>query len=157
MTNRRRNRRARLAALVCFCFASLLFSGPGCSQIRARLRQARSNEADAQLPDEDEAFERGYRAVLSGNVDQAITVFEVLRDRPDKGGRRAPDALFWIGYCRERKGNLRSATERYSAVQDGYPDSKYSSLASERIIAFSQKESAGDENGNAEPPAEASP
>lgn len=113
----------------CAAVALALLFALGCGLFQRTRDPFADMPDDVALPDEDEVFERAYRTLLSGELEEARHEFGLLRERPDKGGRRAADALFWKAYCLERMARVPEAERLYRQLREEHPDARYASLA----------------------------
>ena len=122
-----------VAALGFGAAALMLLFALGCGVFQRGKDPLADMQEGYVLPDEDAVFERAYRTLLNGKLDEARHEFGLLRERPDKGGRRAADALFWKAYCLERMGEASEAASLYQQLREEHPTARYAALAEARL------------------------
>jgi hypothetical protein len=69
---------------------------------------------------------------------RAAALFEGLAGRFASVGdrRRAAESLFWLGYCREKRGDPTAAAALYERVRRDYPDTPAAAQADGRLRAL---------------------
>lgn len=88
-------------------------------------------------PAGEEATNRAVALIADEQYQQAVDILEPLVTRGPAAGdsRHYPTALFWLGFCRERQGQLPLAMEHYRRVVTAWPDSQAARLAAQRLAA----------------------
>jgi hypothetical protein len=70
---------------------------------------------------------------------EAATQLNILIPRLEaaKDQCRAPEAIFWLGYCREKQERFADAARSYKELLAKYPDSESARLAQDRLDGLS--------------------
>ena len=126
------SRRVILSGLVCLCVA-------GCIEPVSQDDDADgATKALQGSPGLDRAFEFAFYRLIEGETREASAALHRLRSRPDHGGKRAADVLFWLGYCLEEQGRAREAAPYYRRITKEYPASGYAALSRWRLNSLDQ-------------------
>lgn len=127
----------------------------GCSgrwPMRERAKPRRAFPATTMPAGADpvKVFDEALALVADLQYKQAGVKFHSVVDPLDEAGdrRRAAEAVFWFGYCREKLGDLDSARRQayhdsarllYKRLIEYYPKSTAAARATERLAALKGK------------------
>lgn len=86
-------------------------------------------------------FDQALALVADLRYEQAGAKFRSVVDSLDEAGdhRRAAEAVFWFGYCREKQGYLDSAKKLYKRLIEKFPNSAAAGGATDRLAALGGK------------------
>lgn len=101
------------------------------------------NVVATTMPAEDavKVFDQALALVADLRYEQAGAKFRSVVDSLDEAGdhRRAAEAVFWFGYCREKQGHLDSAKKLYKRLIEKFPKSVAAGRAADRLAALGSK------------------
>jgi tetratricopeptide (TPR) repeat protein len=122
--------------------------------VRARILDARAlaaigryDEASSRFVEAAEARPRSYLAPVAfmdaavtaeeaGNTDRALELYRRIVDRYAGESAEVPRALFSIGRVHEQRDEIAEAAEAYRRLVAAHPESGWTNLARNRIIAL---------------------
>ena len=104
-------------------------------------------EEEQAASKEDEAYDRGTRALDEESWDAAIGAFDaVVR----MGGKKADGALYWKAYAQNKAGRPADALATVAQLRKAAPGSRW--LKEARALELEMRQSAGQRTPPAKPP-----
>lgn len=153
-----RRRAAQLAGLL---LAAVFAAAGGCAQAPGLsyepMYQPAPARKEAPVPAEDagpdgplrrvdyrtsgtnaKALDQAVAKAASGEYHEAAELLQFLPERFGNSGdrRRAAEATFWLGYCREKLGRASEARALYGRVTTEYADQRAADQAKRRLTAM---------------------
>lgn len=114
----------------------------GCASPTQHQRQAQLAEAngnrfapEAAREERGRLLDQAVALALDGRFEAALRHFAVLAERSEAAGdaEQMAEALFWIGYCHEKMGQMDTARKLYERVRRDHPRTPAARQASERL------------------------